>query len=204
MVSVPTSVGDGGAGRTREAWRDCWMTPPGVIDLVRQLVGVIHLDAAAAKDVSLGLGYLGRDHQIAKFRDGTKADWVGAAKLAVETHYRARGLVGAGAFPFAGPQLTAFCNPPYSEIAAFSEACARWGREMTVALLCYERRETAWWRENVHPSAAEVHTLHPRVRHINPRTGEQNGSPNLHSCLAIFRPGVCGPPMARHACWRMK
>ena len=74
---------------------------------------------------------------------------------------------------------------------------------MTVVLLCYERRETRWWRKNVHPHAERVVSLYPRVKHLDPRTGEPaEGSPNVHSSLVIYRPGVSGPPANDSTGWK--
>ncbi len=182
----------GARGREGEEWRDTYGTPEGVLEILRRKVGLLHLDAAALKETSKGISYLGPDHVDSSRQDALSADWVEAA----------REHVGCTAF-LNDVQLHAFLNPPFGDIALFAERAAFWGRRMTVSFLSYGRAETGWWEDHIHPNACETIVLTPRVRYVDPRTGQlRKGSPNIHSCLSIFRPAFIGPPRVSYACWK--
>ena len=185
------STHGGARGRKGEEWRDTYATPQGVIEIVKQKVGIIHLDAAAVEETSKGISYIGPDHRDPAMRDALNVEWVKAA----------RAEVGGTGF-VADNQLHAFLNPPFGNIADFAYAAAFWGQRMTVTFLSYGRSETGWWQHFIHPHACETIVLTPRVRYVDPRTGQlRKGSPNIHSCLSIFRPGFTGPPRVSYANW---
>lgn len=184
-----TSKGDGGAGRTGEKWRDNYRTPPGVIGVVEGMLGRITLDVAALKDSSVCDHYIGPDRNEEDMRDGLMADWLALSERENPSHQTA--------------QHVAWCNPPYSEIDQWAERCAMYGQVMTTVLLCYERRETGWWRKHVHRRARLVVSLYPRVKFLDPRTGKPTqGNPNVGSCLVVWSPMIYGPPSAAVATWR--
>lgn len=185
----------GGARASGEEWRDCYQTPEGIRQIVRELVGYPSIDVAALADNRFGSTYCGPDALDPRERDGLRADW---CKVLVELPF------ASGARGWPDPQCIAWCNPPYSDVARWMAKCARFGNLMTVVALVYERRETAWWRHHVQPYAREIITLYPRVQFIDPRTGEPAGGSGgaLHSCLIIWRPGFQGPPSSSHARWK--
>ena len=99
---------------------DSWGTPDNVLELVRKL-GPIALDVASSAEAN--------EHVRAKEfydgscdeRDGLKATWA--------TEYG-----------------VTFCNPPYSKMAAWSDAAIRYlGRGGHLVMLMPSRTDTRWW-----------------------------------------------------------
>jgi len=181
----------GGSTNTKDPWRDNYETPEGVLEIVRQRIGVIHLDAAALETTNKGISYIGPDHQDPSRLDALSTCWISGA----------RQHVGCSDF-IADNQLTAFLNPPFGAIYDFAKAAHTWGQQMTVAFLSYGRAETLWWNEFIHAGACEVIHLTPRVRYVDPRTRQlRKGSPNIHSAVSIWRPYFTGPPRVSTACW---
>tara|TARA_Y100000310_G_scaffold343401_1_gene450860 strand:+ start:5566 stop:6285 length:720 start_codon:yes stop_codon:yes gene_type:complete len=214
----------GGARATKEGWRDLYATPSGVLDVVERCFGNIHIDLAAEPGTAVSmremrrkvadyrgdLAWIGPDHELPEYQDALEADWVRRARSAVEEAlavYWGHPTVGCESADgsrliIADNQIHGFLNPPFGEIAKFAEKAMEWGERMRVTFLCYGREETKWFRAFIEHHAREVKVLFPRVRYIDPRTGElRSGGPNVHSVLAHFVPGYTGSPSRTSSRW---
>lgn len=87
-----------------------------------------------------------------------------------------------------------WCNPPYSDIAAWVEKAWREHAELIVMLLPANRTEQRWWQDHVEPyrdrpgSCLTVRFLRGRLRFIQPGQREirPNDRPPFGCCLLIW------------------
>lgn len=144
---------------------DCWRTPT---DLFRMLDEEFHfwLDAAARKDDTHCICYLGPDNVDPKNRDALAVDW---------------GDLALGSI---------FVNPPYSPAGGgllnWIRQCVNAGVTLTVVALVPCTPSTEWFRL-AHGSAAELR-LFPRRINCDKPDGSPSSSARGDLCLFVWRP----------------
>lgn len=70
-----------------------------------------------------------------------------------------------------------WCNPPYSNVAAWAEKCSKMAtRRRQACLLVPSRTDTRWWHNWVMGKAAHVYLIKGRVKFDN-GSGSSQGAP---------------------------
>lgn len=83
-----------------------------------------------------------------------------------------------------------WCNPPYSNVAAWAEKCSKMAdRRRQACLLVPSRTDTRWWHNWVMGKAAHVYLIKGRVKFDN-GSGSSQGAP--FPSAAIIYDGVDG------------
>ena len=175
-MSAQTSSARTGAGR------DDWATPA-------ELVAAI----ARKLDVKFALDTACQPHNaIAGVRavccvergcDGLTAEWgltLDCSRIGAPDHRDA-----------------AWCNPPYSQLRAWLDKCAREGDRCRVVALIPARTDTRAWHESVMPSAHRVLLLKGRVKF----QGARSCAP-FPSAVVEWLPGSTGGPRFEGWDWR--
>ena len=116
-----------------------WRTPPEVLAPIEAFAGRIALDPCSGPDSIVRARV-----SIAPPEDGLAVDWRRRAK---------GGLI--------------FCNPPYSEVAAWAKKASEEARHRAeIVLLVPARTDTRWWQESIAPHADAVCFWKGRIRFL--------------------------------------
>lgn len=158
--------------------RDCWRTPPQLIQALEAELGPVALDAAATVVDSVAPSWIGPPTGDAlQVPWGPRPGWV-------------------------------WCNPPYSRRAGGLLAWVNravhqaetWG---LVVVLCVPPGIGSAYRQRLVSEAAEVRDLVGRVAFLNPDTGRPGTGNREGSTLALLRPGGAGGARVRSWDWRV-
>lgn len=88
---------------------------------------------------------------------------------------------------------TGWCNPPYSDDAAFVKKAAEEARRgFTTVMLLFAKTDVKWWHDIVMRDASEVRLVRGRIRFDTP-TGPGGPAPK-GSAVVVFRPKVVDHP----------
>ena len=79
-----------------------------------------------------------------------------------------------------------FVNPPYSQIAVWTDKCStEWRRGCSIVLLIPARTDTRYFHRNINGNA-EVRFIKGRLKFVHPDGGKPKGAP-FPSILCVFR-----------------
>lgn len=146
-----------------------WATAPYVLDEVRDILRLhglpdtFGLDVAASPGSAVAPAYFGPFNFDAQRRNA---------------------LVQESWEPPIG--TASWLNPPYSEIKAFAERCAKYKGKAPLLFLSFARTDTAWFHDNIVKHATATWLRKGRIKFIDPLTGKVAQVAPAPSLLAMF------------------